>query len=234
MDTAVKSVLPEANLVSDLTGRFGGVRDQGPRPTCMAFAASDTHAAVRPGWEPLCIEYAFYNAVRRDPPGTLGVRPAAMLTALAEDGQPREEIWPYNPNDKSDPLTRRPPEDLGNLYRRGGEERGPTFENLVDSLAVGRPTIVILCPTAAFYGAASGLVDVPTPDPEPPDFAAGHAVVAVAAAEQRGRRFVLLRNSWGERWGVGGLAWASERYLHPRLISLAQLDEDDSREANGL
>ena len=30
----------------DLRGNFGPARDQNPRPTCMAFAASDAHAAL--------------------------------------------------------------------------------------------------------------------------------------------------------------------------------------------
>ncbi len=34
----------------DLRFRFGTARDQGARPTCLAFAASDTHAALRTPW----------------------------------------------------------------------------------------------------------------------------------------------------------------------------------------
>ena len=49
----------------DLGSLFGDVRDQGDRPTCLAFAASDAHAALRAGWEPLSCEYAFYQAQRR-------------------------------------------------------------------------------------------------------------------------------------------------------------------------
>ena len=41
---------------------FGQARNQGARPTCMAFAASDIHAALRRGWSPLSCEYAFYQA----------------------------------------------------------------------------------------------------------------------------------------------------------------------------
>ena len=33
----------------DLRDRFGPARDQGARATCLAFAMSDTHAAMR-GW----------------------------------------------------------------------------------------------------------------------------------------------------------------------------------------
>lgn len=54
-------------VVTDLRPRFGPARDQGPRPTCLAFATSDLHAAIRsPTWAPLCCEYVFYHAQTRD------------------------------------------------------------------------------------------------------------------------------------------------------------------------
>lgn len=52
-------------IAVDLRGHFGPVRDQGDRPTCLAFAASDSHAGLRPGWAPLSCEFAFYHAQRR-------------------------------------------------------------------------------------------------------------------------------------------------------------------------
>lgn len=52
-------------VLVDLRASFGPARNQGARPTCLAFAASDTHAAVREGWVPLSCEYAFYQAQRR-------------------------------------------------------------------------------------------------------------------------------------------------------------------------
>jgi hypothetical protein len=80
----------------DLRLRFGPARDQGSRPTCLAFAASDTHAALRDPWTALSCEFAFYHAQRR-----AGRKPASgaslpyMLAALRDDGQPVETDWPY-------------------------------------------------------------------------------------------------------------------------------------------
>jgi hypothetical protein len=47
----------------DLRGRFGPVRDQQARPTCLAFATSDAHAATTDGkWSDLSCEYLLYKA----------------------------------------------------------------------------------------------------------------------------------------------------------------------------
>jgi hypothetical protein len=80
----------------DLRSLFGPVGDQGPRPTCLAFAASDVHAALRSGWVPLSREYAFYQAQRRaGRPPSRGALLSSMLDALRENGQPEEGGWPY-------------------------------------------------------------------------------------------------------------------------------------------
>ena len=80
----------------DLRSRFGAVRDQGARPTCLAFAASDAHAAMRGAWVELSCEYAFYHAQKRTGrPPAKGAFLNDMLGALREEGQPVEAGWPY-------------------------------------------------------------------------------------------------------------------------------------------
>jgi hypothetical protein len=85
----------------DLRGSFGAARDQKPRPTCVAFAASDAHAAARPGWEPLSAEWAYYHALKRD--GGL----------LKSDGQPVESDWPYIKAPITDLKSWKPPARTG-------------------------------------------------------------------------------------------------------------------------
>src|SRR5258708_38222177 len=57
-----RSSMSAIKIAKDLRSMFGPVRDQGQRPTCLAFAASDLHAAVRGAWAPLSCEYIFYHA----------------------------------------------------------------------------------------------------------------------------------------------------------------------------
>jgi hypothetical protein len=105
----------------DLRSEFGPVRDQGPRPTCLAFAASDVHAGLRPGWVSLSCEYAFYHSQRRaGRPPSRGALLSSTLDALREDGQPEEIGWPYLPATPTDPASWAPPATVGTLFGYGG------------------------------------------------------------------------------------------------------------------
>ena len=115
-------------VIHDLRHMFGPVRDQGQRPTCLAFAASDTHAGMRPGWEPLSSEFAFYRAQRRaGRPPTTGAILAHMLDALRLDGQPLEAGWPYQSATPASAATWVPPLSPGPLFGRDGYQNPATF-----------------------------------------------------------------------------------------------------------
>src|SRR5260370_14247548 len=111
----------------DLRSLFGTARNQGSRPTCLAFAASDTHAALRSGWVPLSCEYAFYQAQRRAgrPPRKGGLL-SSMLDALRQDGQPEESGSPYLAGTPADAAASAPPAADGPLFARTGGETSPS------------------------------------------------------------------------------------------------------------
>jgi len=205
----------------DLRHLFGPARDQGSRPTCMAFAASDAHAAVRPGWEPLSCEYAYYHALHYDGGAPSdGATLPGMMVAIAQDGQPYEADWPYLSALPNDLTQWKPPATVGQLFRRGSEVRLAT--ELYALLNGGSPVIVAMTLSKAFY----------TPGPEgivtgsePIIPALRHAVIALGHGRQGSERLVLVRNSWGERWGANGYAWLAESYLTPRIIALAIMKE---------
>lgn len=209
---------------------FGSVRDQGERPTCLAFAASDLHAGLRDGWKPLSCEFLYYHAQRRaSRPPTLGATLSSTLDALRYDGQPSEEGWPYLTVIPAKIEQWQPPEDVGEVYYRAGCSRQEEMDELFTLLEAGRPLLILFYLSTSFYRVGkSGLVD-PSAG-EQPDFARRHAVVAVGHGVCQGERVVLVRNSWGCEWGRDGLAWLTEAFLQPRLFGLAVLKEKDDVE----
>lgn len=210
---------------SDLRDRFGPVRDQGARPTCLAFAASDAHAALRKPWNALSCEFAFYHAQRRaGRPVTSGASLPAMLTALKNDGQPLEDDWPYLDVLPADLDAYGPPAEV-TVFRRDSEPRFEQLDEIIAMLNLGKVTVVLMMISDAFYlPNAEGIVRAPSG--ERPDPTRRHAVVAVGHGEVDGVRAILVRNSWGPDWGFAGHGWLTEPFIAPRLTRVALLTEE--------
>ena len=213
-----------AAIDCDLRSLFGPVRDQGARPTCMAFAASDAHAAKRPGWEPLSCEFAYFHALKRDG-GTpdKGATFAGMLDAIKLDGQPPEHVWPYLATVPTDKASWKPPTKPTPLYRRQSARGHSSLVEVIQLLDKGAPVILTMTLSDAFYRPdAEGLIAAR----EAPDPKSRHAVIAVGHGRNSLSKIILIRNSWGSLWGIGGYAWLSEDYLTARLYGFAEMRED--------
>jgi hypothetical protein len=216
----------------DLRPQFGPARDQGKRPTCLAFATSDVHAALRGAWQALSTEFAFYHAQQRG--GRMpseGTTLPSMLQAIREDGQPAETAWPYLIDTPADLSLWLPPSGASPVFRRAGRGTNGNVNAIITELDQSKPVIVLMRLSASFFRAsADGIID--EAPGEKPDLHLRHAVIALGHGTRGSDRVVLVRNSWGPRWGLQGCAWITEKFLNARIFSLGHLMEDLSVSAS--
>jgi len=215
------------DAIVDLRGQFGPARDQKQRPTCMAFAASDAHAAARSNLEFLSPEFAHFHAVRRkrsfDPHSAVSF--SLMAQSIHEDGQPPEAIWPYLPVLPTNLGEWKPPQDCSPIFRRQYQIEQTSIERVYEYLRNSRPVVITLTISSSFFrpsreGVITGTLT------EPP--VNSHAVVAVGYGTNRQSHAVLVRNSWGDGWGLKGHAWITEEYLRPRMLKIGTADLKES------
>ena len=177
----------------DLRSRLGVIRDQGQRPTCLAFAASAAHESTLPLAEYLSVEALHFFANARDAHSGEGATIDAVVTALEFNGQCMESDWPYGAPGLVNTAA---------IFHRSPSirESSDPLTFTLDSLATGRVVVIALTLTEAWFNPDS---DGRIPSSNPKDKSlGGHAVAATGYDEPR--QYVLVRNSWGTEWGDGG------------------------------
>jgi C1A family cysteine protease len=147
-----------------------------------------------------------------------GATLSAMLAVLKLDGQPAESHWPYITDPITDVNTWNPPASPVQLFFRDHVPCGATIKQVIDQLDAGTPVLMTMTLSDAFYRPdAEGVIAAN----ESTDPKRRHAVIAVGHGERNAVGLVLIRNSWGEAWGLKGYAWIATGYLAPRLIGAA-------------
>lgn len=143
---------------------------------------------------------------------------AAAAGALADEGQPVEAAWPYSPMQTS-PWT--PPAITTTLHKRSMVLGSLGFDDIAATLDGGHLVVLGVIITDAFFRPdALGRVEDISLDIE----RGGHAVLAAGhGAHADGTPMILIRNSWGARWGVGGYGWLSQSYIARHLRETATL-----------
>jgi C1A family cysteine protease len=215
------------DTIIDLRGQFGPTRDQKQRPTCMAFAASDGHAAARSKIELLSTEFAYFHAVRRRQPFDphSGVSFNAVAQSIHEDGQPPEAMWPYLSSLPTNIGEWKPPNDCKPIFRRQYRIEQPAVERVYEYLRDQRPVVITMTISPSFFRPSDeGVIDGNRTEPG----VNSHAVVAVGYGKTQRAHAVLVRNSWGDRWGIGGHAWVMDDYLRPRMLEIGTADLKES------
>ena len=143
---------------------------------------------------------------------------ALMIDALREDGQPKEEGWPYLKALPTPISTWAPPKDCGPIFRYSFVKGTADAAGLIAALDAGQ--------TALFAARVTEQFHLPPADhvirTRPNDRAvANHALVAVGHGLEGSAPVVLVRNSWGGGWADRGYAWLTRDYLVGKILGIA-------------
>lgn len=200
----------------DIRVAFGPVRNQGDRPTCVAFALSDAHSAARVTLQAMSPEHLYFHAVKRTSGGHPddGVPLVSARDALKLDGQSVETGWPYLNALPTDLTHWKPPVAAIPLFHCGSQVGSAKITEVIGRLDAGQPVVLILLMGERFYEPLDGIVAL-----GPDDADVGyHAVIAVGHGQNAaGEEHILVRNSWGDDWAFDGHAWIAAPYLAGRL-----------------
>jgi len=198
------------------------VRDQGHRGTCLAFAVTALHEVLRAagatGGEDLAEEAVYWGCKQVDGNWTPGTSFQSASAALPRWGQPAEALWPYDPR-RPDGVPYHPPVPPGgDDWHQTGLHSVATTSAEVRALLTGSVPVALGITIYPSFYQPSGTGHIA--DPQPGDPKKGrHAVVAVGFNDD-----ILIRNSWGPDWGVGGYAWITDAYVDGHTTDVWAVD----------
>lgn len=182
------------------------IDDQGDCGSCTGNATTAALEIIT-GAPPLSRLMAYYNG--RVLEGTTGSDDGAtirdVIKQLSKLGVSGEPLWPYDVS----AVTKKPSDaayadGLTFVPRIASYQRVTTFAQLRKAIAAHLPVVFGFEVPDYFESdevATKGYVRLPT-DSDP--VIGGHAVLAVGYNMSASKPYVIVRNSWGQDWGLGG------------------------------
>lgn len=192
------------------------VRDQGQRGTCVAFAVTAAHEVARAAGiavsEDLSEEALFWGCKLIEGNWNSGTSFGSAAAAIGATGQPLEALWPYDPRRAAGTRYDPPAKPTADWHKSGLSRASSDLASVRAGLDAGSPVMLGLTAfDTLFIPTAAGRIDAP---------AAGspargrHAVLAVGYDADA----VLIRNSWGTTWALGGYGWLSNDYAERHVL----------------
>jgi len=206
----------------DLRRYCSRVEDQRELGSCTANALAGAleYLCIRDGVPYVDFSRLFIYYCEREMEGTVNEDAGAQIRdgikVLAKYGACPETLWPYDVSR----FARRPPcecFDAAQNYRITSYHSIGSLQGIKESLMEGYPVVFGFAVYEKFESdevARTGILNMPGISERE---AGGHAVVAVGYDDGAGR--LIVRNSWGENWGMKGYFTMPYEYITNRNLS---------------
>lgn len=197
----------------DLRNKMSQIGDQGKRPTCVAYALTACHEYYyNSSPKELSKDSLHWGCICQDGPAFKGVSPETAMNVLKFKGQHLEQAWPYRPDLDEGPWEAlQPPEVDGQIaFKITGTMRFEIKDpdNLDELLRKNGPLFITIPIWSSFYSIKKGII--PLPDELIEELRGHHAVCIVGLTDENN---IIIRNSWGPKWGFSGYALMPFQYL---------------------
>lgn len=202
------------------------VRDQGQRRTCAAHAVTAAHDWIV--GDERSVEWALWAAERpAHRADAEACWPQEVATGVRREGQVSEQHWPYG--EPAFPAT--PPSAAiasGDRPRlAAGRHIARGLPVITDELRDGKRVVLTVGVERKAWSIASNDGWIRPVESRPAS--GSHAVLVVGAVQpDTGDSALIIKNSWGPRWGDAGYGYLSEAYLTTYAIDAVVIESDDS------
>ena len=99
------------------------------------------------------------------------------------------------------------------FYKIAEYHRVMNYNDLKEALAAGLPVVLgieVYSSFESYTTSQTGIVSVPKPSET---FLGGHAVLAMGYRSFSDDEYIIVRNSWGENWGINGYCYIPKTYF---------------------
>lgn len=199
--------------ITDLRAMLPKVRDQGNRPTCVAFAVTTSHEYYHNHDSALSEEFLYRCCKIRDKNEQDGTNVVNALGNLQSIGQVEEVLMPYQQPLTSSVLEWMPLAHFRSAKQRKVNDWGSLpkkIDEVEQSICREKPVICVLQVTDDFYVPKNFFIDYTQRSSGQLPL---HAVVFVGyGIDNVGQPYFIMRNSWGSGWSHNGYAFLSYQY----------------------
>lgn len=208
----------------DMRAQCSPIVDQGHLGSCTANAIASglrEFLLLQSGQELTRLSRLFLYWHERDIEHTVDEDSGAMLRdgmrVLQKIGVCPEADYPYEISHFTDRPSTQAEQDAS-TYKISEYHRVANIQLLKAALAGGLPVVIGFKVYESFESqetAQTGIVQIPDPTME--QLLGGHAVLAVGYEDEKNH--VIIRNSWGEKWGDQGYCYFPYELFHDGIVT---------------